>query len=85
LRAYLLKKGIYSVTLNASNEASTGTKTRTNYIKVTAVQKPVESFISNVTSRNAPFNVGFDDAGTETPTSWKWSFEDGTYSTQKFP
>lgn len=29
--------------------------------------------------------VSFTDKSTGTPTSWKWSFGDGTYSTQKNP
>jgi PKD repeat protein len=80
------KAGNYTVTLTASNEAGTGTKTRSNYIKVTAaVQKPIANFASNVTSGKSPLNVAFADKSTGAPTSWKWSFGDRTYSTQKNP
>jgi PKD repeat protein len=79
------KAGTYSVTLTASNAAGNVTKTRTNYIKVMPARKPVASFSSSVTSGNAPLNVAFTDASTGAPTTWKWSFGDGTYSTLQNP
>ena len=49
------------------------------------LQTPVASFISNVTSGNAPLSVAFTDKSTGSPTSWKWTFGDGTTSTAKNP
>jgi PKD repeat protein len=43
------------------------------------------SFSSNVTTGYAPSNVAFTDTSTGKPTSWKWSFGDGTSSTIKSP
>ncbi len=86
------KAGNYTVTLTASNAAGSTTRTRANYIKLvsvvqkpSAVQKPVASFTSNITSGKLPLNVAFTDKSTGTPTSWRWSFGDRTYSTQKNP
>ncbi len=78
--------GNYTVTLEASNEAGMGSKTRLDYIKIKVpVQKPVASFKSNVTSGNLPLDVSFTDTSTGVPTAWNWSFGDGTYSTIKNP
>ncbi|MGA9190008.1 MAG: PKD domain-containing protein, partial [Methanosarcina sp.] len=78
--------GNYTVTLTATNAAGSNTVTKSNYIKVTtASQTPVASFISNVTSGNVPLSVAFTDKSTGSPTSWKWTFGDGTTSTQKNP
>ncbi len=80
------KAGNYTVTLTASNEAGARTKTRANYIKLTeTVQKPVVSFWGSRLSGKAPITIGFTDASTGSPTAWKWSFGDGTYSTVKNP
>ena len=46
-----------------------------------SVTPPVASFTSNVTSGTAPLTVGFTDTSTNSPTSWNWSFGDGTFST----
>ena len=78
--------GNYTITLSASNKAGSGTKTRLNYIKVTpSVQKPIVNFWGSRTSGYSPLNVTFTDNSTNMPTSWKWSFGDGAYSTAKNP
>ena len=79
------KAGNYTVTLTASNSAGNNTMTKINYIKVKAVIKPVAKFTSNVTSGRAPLTVAFTDKSTNYPTSWKWTFGDGTNSTVKNP
>jgi PKD repeat protein len=48
-----------------------------------AVTAPVASFTTNTTSGTAPLTVQFNDTSSNTPTSWNWSFGDGTYSTTK--
>lgn len=46
---------------------------------------PVASFSAFPTSGYAPLPVKFTDKSIGSPTSWRWSFGDGTYSTQKNP
>ncbi|MGB8219278.1 MAG: PKD domain-containing protein [Methanoregula sp.] len=46
---------------------------------------PVAGFSSNVSSGTAPLTVTFSDISTNTPTSWNWSFGDGTFSTVNNP
>jgi FOG: PKD repeat len=52
-------------------------------IKVT--KAPVAAFSASPTSGSAPLKVQFTDKSKYSPTSWKWSFGDGTYSTAKNP
>ncbi|RPJ77526.1 MAG: PKD domain-containing protein, partial [Alphaproteobacteria bacterium] len=57
-----------------------------NQILKTHVSKaPVAAFLASRTSGCAPLTVKFTDKSTGSPTSWKWSFGDKTYSTQKSP
>jgi beta propeller repeat protein len=46
---------------------------------------PVAAFSASPTSGKAPLKVQFTDKSINSPTSWKWSFGDKTYSTQKNP
>jgi PKD repeat protein len=77
--------GNYTVKLIVSNAAGTSIKTKTNYINVTALQKPIANFWGYPRSGNVPLNVTFTDNTTGSPTAWNWSFGDGTYSTVKSP
>jgi PKD repeat protein len=77
--------GIYPVTLTVSNAAGTGAMTKSNYINVTAAQKPVADFWGSPKSGNLPLNVVFTDTSKGVPTAWSWNFGDGTYSTVKSP
>jgi PKD repeat protein len=80
------KEGNYTVSLTVKNTAGSNTTTKSNYIKATLpVQKPVVSFWGSRTSGTAPITIGFTDASTGSPTFWKWSFGDGTYSTVQNP
>jgi len=79
------KAGKYKVSLTVKNAAGSNTTTKKNYITVTTPVKPVAAFSAKPTSGNAPLKVQFTDKSTGSPTSWKWSFGDGTYSTSKSP
>lgn len=46
---------------------------------------PVAAFTGYPTGGVAPLEVLFTDDSTNTPTSWLWSFGDGTLSTEKNP
>ena len=71
--------GNYTVALTATNAAGSNTFTRTNYITVAAAPiKPVASFTGTPVSGTAPLKVTFTDASTNSPTSWAWSFGDGS-------
>ncbi|MGB9929994.1 MAG: PKD domain-containing protein [Methanosarcina sp.] len=46
---------------------------------------PEAAFLASPISGKVPLKVQFSDKSTSAPTSWKWSFGDKTYSTQKNP
>lgn len=46
---------------------------------------PVASFTGTPLTGNAPLNVSFSDLSTNTPTSWSWTFGDGTTSSAQNP
>ncbi len=76
--------GQYTVSLTATNGAGPNTKTKTNYISVSA-GAPVADFSGSPTSGQAPLTVNFTDLSTGSPTSWSWTFGDGGTSTQQNP
>jgi len=80
-----IKAGSHTVTLTATNSAGSSTVTKTAYIKVTNPVKPVAAFTATPTSGKASLKVQFTDKSTNSPTSWKWTFGDGTTSTTKSP
>ena len=74
--------GTYTVTLIAKNFYGSNTVTQNGYITVSkAAAVPVVSFVTNITSGNAPLSVQFLDSSTNSPSSWVWSFGDGGTST----
>ncbi|AKB83211.1 cell surface protein [Methanosarcina barkeri 3] len=80
------KAGKYTVSLTVKNAAGSNTVTKSSYINVAApVKAPAASFTASPTSGKRPLKVQFTDKSTNSPTSWKWSFGDGTYSTSKNP
>ncbi|MFA5377837.1 MAG: PKD domain-containing protein [Dehalococcoidia bacterium] len=46
---------------------------------------PIAEFSANVTSGVAPLKVNFTDASSYSPTSWHWTFGDGSTSTSQSP
>jgi beta propeller repeat protein len=79
------KAGKYTVSLTVKNAAGSSTKTIKNYIAVNTLKAPIAAFSASPRSGKAPLKVQFTDKSTNSPTSWKWSFGDGTYSTAKSP
>ncbi|PAV14145.1 hypothetical protein ASJ81_15465 [Methanosarcina spelaei] len=79
------KAGKYTVSLTVKNAAGSSSKTIKNYIVVNTLKAPVASFSAKPTSGKVPLNVQFTDKSSNSPTSWKWNFGDGTYSTAKNP
>ncbi len=78
--------GTYTVKLTATNAAGSTTKTKSNYIKVSGTsQAPTADFWGWPLSGKVPLKVTFTETSKGSPTSWKWNFGDGTYSTQKSP
>lgn len=78
--------GTYTVTLTASNSAGSNTDTETGYITVNkAGTLPVALFVANTTRGSLPLTVQFVDSSTNSPTSWLWSFGDGSTSTVQNP
>jgi PKD repeat protein len=79
------KVGKYTVSLTAKNTKGSNTVKKSNYIVVNILKPPVAAFSASPTSGKIPLKVQFTDRSTNNPTSWKWSFGDGTYSTTKNP
>ena len=72
--------GNYQVALQAYNTGGYNSTRKTGYITVTSGSSaPVASFTSNVTTGTSPLAVQFNDTSTNTPTTWNWSFGDGTW------
>ena len=80
-----LQPGTYAVELIAGNSAGSNTSTVSGYITVAALAAPVPLFSSNVTSGPSPLPVQFYDNSSNYPTSWLWSFGDGTTSSVQNP
>jgi PKD repeat protein len=73
-------EGLYTVTLTVTNVVGSNTSSRADYISATDVSShtPVARFESNVTNGTIPLTVQFNDTSLRNPTSWQWSFGDGT-------
>jgi len=79
------KAGKYTVSLTVKNSAGSSTKTIKNYIVASELKAPIAAFSASPRSGKAPLKVQFTDKSANSPTSWKWSFGDKTYSTSKSP
>ena len=79
------KTGKYTVSLTVKNAAGSNTATKSSFIIVNVPKTPIAAFSAFPTSGKASLKVQFTDKSVNSPTSWKWSFGDGKYSTQKNP
>lgn len=77
--------GNYSVILTATNGYGSNTTPTATWINVTALPWPEASFSANRTMVIPGESIAFTDSSTQTPTSWSWSFGDGTLSTLQNP
>lgn len=59
--------------------------TTTTVLVVTTTTAPVADFSATPLSGKYPLTVKFTDSSTNTPTSWLWSFGDGSTSTLQNP
>ena len=66
--------GDYTVTLIASNEAGEDTLIKTDYVSVSAPDKPTAFFTASPTSVYTYDTVALTDKSYNGPTSWLWSF-----------
>ncbi|RXA15078.1 PKD domain-containing protein [Methanosarcina sp. MSH10X1] len=80
------KPGKYSITLTLNETGKINAVTKSGYIMVSnGYEAPVAAFSATPVSGKAPLAVSFTDQSTGSPTSRKWTFGDGTYSTGKNP
>jgi PKD repeat protein len=70
------------VQLNASNTHGINLSVQKYWVNTTTL---APTFSPNVTVGLPPFAVMFTDTTPGSPTSWNWSFDDGTYSTDHHP
>jgi PKD repeat protein len=77
--------GTYTVTLTATNSAGSNVSAEKKTITVTEyVQPPAATFTSEISDDN-PLTVTFKDTSSNSPTSWAWSFGDGSHSSVQNP
>ncbi|AKB76244.1 cell surface protein [Methanosarcina lacustris Z-7289] len=80
------KAGTYTVSLKVKNADGSDETIKCSYITVLApLNPPVAKFSASPVSGKVPLKVSFTDLSTGEPTSWKWRFGDGTYSTNQNP
>ncbi len=72
--------GTYQVALTATNALGSNTETKLAYITVNPPQTPVADFTASSTVVNTGEAVTFNDASSNDPTSWLWTFNGGTPS-----
>jgi YVTN family beta-propeller protein len=80
------KAGKYSVTLTLNETGNKTEVTKSSYITISnGYEAPIAAFSASPASGKTPLTVSFTDQSTGSPTSTKWTFGDGTYSTGKNP
>jgi len=78
--------GRYSVTLILNGTGNPNRVTKSDYIMVSnGNEAPTAAFSASPVSGKAPLTVSFTDESTGFPTSRRWTFGDGTYSTGENP
>jgi PKD repeat protein len=77
--------GTYTITLTVTNAMGTGSKSRTGLITVTGIPPLIVDFKGEPLRGYEPLLVRFTDLSSDSPTTWLWSFGDGTTSTEQNP
>jgi len=78
--------GTFTVTFTAVNGAGSSTVSKDGYVTVGASSSiPDASFEVTESYGTSPLTIQFIDTTTNSPTSWVWSFGDGTTSTAQNP
>lgn len=76
--------GTYTITLTVSNAAGSSSSSKT--VTATSIPvAPVSLFSVSPSSGNAPLVVNFTNSSTGNPTSWLWTFGNGSTSTLQNP
>lgn len=82
--AMYVTPGIYTITLTVSNAAGSSSSSKT--VTATSIPvAPVSLFSVSPSSGNAPLVVNFTNSSTGNPTSWLWTFGNGSTSTLQNP
>ncbi|NLZ31394.1 MAG: PKD domain-containing protein [Methanomicrobiales archaeon] len=76
--------GIYTVSLSIEYDGGSDTITKPNYISA-SYPYPTANFEGSPVSGDAPLLVHFTDLTANNPTSWVWSFGDGSISYMQHP
>ena len=77
--------GDYTAILTVTNDAGSSTKQVTITAQPVIVKKPVAKLTQNLYYGKVPLTVQFTDRSLNDPTSYRWSFGDGSSSTEKNP
>ena len=78
--------GRYQVTLRVRDATGKNASLRTRAISVAApVKRPTAAFRAAPRSGEEPLAVQFTDVSLGTPRAWRWTFGDGTSSTERNP
>jgi len=70
-------EGNFTVSLNATNSWGSNISIKVKYVNVT-VLTPVANFTVTRTTGKAPVTIRFVDLSTNVPSSWNWTFGDGS-------
>ncbi|MFA4877625.1 MAG: PKD domain-containing protein [Methanoregula sp.] len=77
--------GSYNVSLKVWNDLGSDTMEKPAYITVRLPAPPVANFTGSPRSGVKPLKVSFNDTSTNEPAGWRWTFGDGTKSTNRHP
>lgn len=78
-------KGSYTIVLTVKNSEGSNSTSRPKYINVSALVTPSASFSVDTSSGLEPLTVHFTDTSINKPTSWQWTFGDGSSSSEQNP
>jgi parallel beta-helix repeat protein len=81
-----VEPGRYTVTLRVRDPTGANASVRTGAITVAApIRQPAAAFRATPRVGDIPLAVQFTDTSTGSPRAWRWTFGDGTSSTERNP